>query len=215
MNIHIADSKDEAFLIEGDWLNRYQADISYSKKEITFRAQGRKFTVKLTTSQPKQKVNYLGTGSSPPPAYQPTIEISDEESETETFTSAKTRITNTLEELEQREARGNQPITKQELEDKINIWMVKCEEMKQHICQYKAEELLIIPEDDLMEEMEDKMEAAEWEEIEGESPTGYLAETEPIEMEEKFNIYQITDWSEEIEEETITQEEIDEILNEF
>src|ERR1044072_1119162 len=38
MNIHIADSKDEAFLIEGDWLNRYQADISYSKKEITFRA---------------------------------------------------------------------------------------------------------------------------------------------------------------------------------
>ena len=50
MNIHIADSKDEAFLIGGDWLNRYQADISYSKKEITFRAQGRKFTVKLTTS---------------------------------------------------------------------------------------------------------------------------------------------------------------------
>ena len=39
MNIHIADSKDEAFLIGGDWLNRYQADISYSRKEITFRAQ--------------------------------------------------------------------------------------------------------------------------------------------------------------------------------
>ena len=38
MTIHIADSKDEAFLIGGDWLNRYQADISYSKKEITFRA---------------------------------------------------------------------------------------------------------------------------------------------------------------------------------
>ena len=40
MNIHIIDSKDETFLIEEDWLNRYQADISYSKKEITFRAQG-------------------------------------------------------------------------------------------------------------------------------------------------------------------------------
>src|ERR1044072_5795842 len=64
MNIHIADSKDEAYLIGGDWLNRYQADISYSKKEITFRAQGQKFIVKLTTSQPKQKVNYLGTGRS-------------------------------------------------------------------------------------------------------------------------------------------------------
>ena len=33
MNIHIADSKDEAFLIRGDWLNRYQADISYSKRK--------------------------------------------------------------------------------------------------------------------------------------------------------------------------------------
>ena len=65
-----------------------------------------------------------------------------------------------------------------------------------------------------MEEMELKMEAAEWEEVEGESPTGYLAETESIEMEEEFNIYQMTDWSEEVEE-TITQEEIDEIFNEF
>jgi hypothetical protein len=33
-------------------------------------------------------------------------------------------------------------------------------------------------------------------------------------MEEEFNIYQMTDWSEEVEK-TITQEEIDEILNEF
>ena len=53
MNIYIADSKDEAFLIEEDWLNKYQADISYSKKKITFRAQRRKFTVKLTTSELK------------------------------------------------------------------------------------------------------------------------------------------------------------------
>src|ERR1044071_10196819 len=173
MNIHIADSKDETFLIGGDWLNRYQADISYSKKEITFRTQGRKFTVKLTTSQPKQKVNYLGTGSSPPPAYQPTIEISDEESEAETFTSARTRITNILEELDQREAREQQPITKQELEDKINVWMIKCEKMKQHIRQYKAEEQMLIPEDDFMGEIEDRMGAAEWEEVEGESPTEY------------------------------------------
>ena len=36
----------------------------------------------------------------------------------------------TQEEIDQREARGNQPITKQELEDKINVWMIKCEEMK-------------------------------------------------------------------------------------
>ena len=86
--------------------------------------------------------------------------------------------------------------------------------MKQHIRQYKAEELLIIPEDDVMGEMEGKMGTAEWEEIEGESPMGYLAETEPIEMEEEFNIYQMTNWSEEMEE-TITQEEIDKILNEF
>src|ERR1044071_10303881 len=105
MNIHIADSKDEAFLIGGDWLNKYQADISYSKKEITFRAQGRKFTVKLTTTNGKQKVNYIGAGSTPPLTYQPTIEISDEESEAETFTSTRTKITNILEELEDRDIR--------------------------------------------------------------------------------------------------------------
>ena len=94
-----------------------------------------------------------------------------------------------------------QPVTRQELEDKINVWMVKCEEMKQYIRQYKAEESLLIPEDDLMEEMEDKIGvAAEWEEIEGESPTGYLAEIEPIKIEEEFNIYQMTDLSEEMEE---------------
>ena len=40
INIYIIDSKDEAFLIERDWLNKYQADISYNKKEITFRVQG-------------------------------------------------------------------------------------------------------------------------------------------------------------------------------
>ena len=133
MNIHIADSKDEAFLIGGDWLNRYQADISYSKKEITFRAQGWKFTVKLTTSQSKQKVNYLGTESSPPPTYQPTIEISDTESKAETYINVRSQVTNIMEELNQREARRQQPITKQELENKINVWMVKCEEMKQTI----------------------------------------------------------------------------------
>ena len=99
MNIHIADSKDEVFLIGGDWLHRYQADISYSKKEITFRAQGRKFTVKLTTSQPKQKVNYIGAGSSPPPAYQSIIEISDTESEAKTYISARSQITNIIEKL--------------------------------------------------------------------------------------------------------------------
>jgi hypothetical protein len=77
------------------------------------------------------------------------------------FTSVRTRVTNILKELEQKEARGNQPITKQELEDKINVWMIKCKEMKQHIHQYKTEELLIIPEDDLMWEMEDKIGVAE------------------------------------------------------
>src|ERR1043165_5912564 len=74
MNIHITDFKDEAFLIRGDWLNRYQADISYSKKEITFRVQGRKFTVKLTTIiNGKQKVNYFGVEDTPPLAYETTI----------------------------------------------------------------------------------------------------------------------------------------------
>jgi len=55
MNIHIVDSKDETFLIGGDWLSRYQADLSYEKKEVTFKVQERKITVKLITNQPKQK----------------------------------------------------------------------------------------------------------------------------------------------------------------
>ena len=76
-------------------MNRYQADLSYGKKEVTFKAQGRRITVKLTTNQPKQKVNYLGVRESPPPPYQPTIEISndddsgsDDESIPETYISA-------------------------------------------------------------------------------------------------------------------------------
>src|ERR1043165_1497703 len=36
MNIHVVDSKDKTFLIEGDWLNRYQADLSYEKKVLSF-----------------------------------------------------------------------------------------------------------------------------------------------------------------------------------
>src|ERR1044072_7396824 len=171
MNIHIVDSKDETFLIEGDWLNRYQADLSYGKKEVTFKAQGRKITVKLTTNQPKQKVNYLGVRGSPPPPYQPTIEISDDddsendnESIAETYVSARSRITEILNDLEQRERRGQQAISKEDLETKVNIWMVKCAEMKQTIRQYKAEEQLLIPEDELMAEMESKMEAGKWEE---------------------------------------------------
>ena len=71
--------------------------------------------------------------------------------------------------------------------------MVKCEEMKQYIRQYKIKKLLIIPEDDLMEEMESKMKIAKWEKIEGEPPIGYLVETESPTKKEEFNIYQIMD----------------------
>ena len=56
--------------------------------------------------------------------------------------------------------------------------MVKCEKMKQTICQYEAEEQLLVPEDELMAEMETRMEAAQWEEIVGKSPTGYLVKQE-------------------------------------
>ena len=77
--------------------------------------------------------------------------------------------------------------------------MVKCEEMKQTIWQYKLEEQLLIPENELIEEMEAKMEAAEWEKVEGESPISYLAETETLTMEEEFNLNQMVYESEEDE----------------
>src|ERR1044072_8054579 len=91
--------------------------------------------------------------------------------------------------------------------------MVKCEEIKQSIRQYKMEEQLLIPEDEIMEKIEAKMKAAEWEEINEESPSEYLAEEEPNTLEEEFNLNQMTYKSE--EDENITQEEIDEILNEY
>ena len=62
--------------------------------------------------------------------------------------------------------------------------------------------------------MEAKIEPAKWEKVKGESPIGYLAETESNTIEEKFKIYQMTDWNEEAEK-IVTQEEIEEIFNEF
>src|ERR1044071_5261694 len=219
MNIHIVDSKDETFLIRGDWLNRYQADLSYGKKEVTFKAQGKKITVKLTTNQPKQKVNYLGVNDSPPPPYQPTIEISDDDSGSddesipETYISARSRITEILNDLEQRERRGQQPISKEDLKSKINIWMVKCEKMKQTIHQYKAEEQLLIPEDELMAEMETKMKAAQWEEVTGKSPTAYLTEQEWDETAYNFQISERKE--EEEEEDDDIAREVEELLREY
>ena len=84
-------------------------------------------------------MNYLEVRNILPSAYQPVIEISDNNNETETLTSARNRITIIMEELNHRETRGQQPIIKQELKDKINIWMIKCEEIKQVIWQYKMD----------------------------------------------------------------------------
>ena len=39
--------------------------------------------------------------------------------------------------------------------------------------------------------MEAKMEAAEWEEVDEESPSGYLAEKELTTLEEEFNLNQM------------------------
>jgi len=54
--------------------------------------------------------------------------------------------------------------------------MVKYEEMKQTICQYEVNKQLLILENELMEELESRIEAAQWKEITRETPTGYLVE---------------------------------------
>ena len=69
--------------------------------------------------------------------------------------------------------------------------MVKCEEMKQTIQQYKLEEQLLIPEDEIMEEIEAKMKATEQEEIDEESLSRYLVREEPTTLEEEFNLNQM------------------------
>src|ERR1043165_7287134 len=89
--------------------------------------------------------------------------------------------------------------------------MIKCAEMKQTIRQYKAEEQLLIPEDELMAEMKSRMEAAQWEEVTGESSTGYLAE-----QEEDETVYNYHMKGEEDEEEgEDMMEEIEELLREY
>ena len=62
--------------------------------------------------------------------------------------------------------------------------------------------------------MEAKIEAVTWEEVEGESPIGYLAETELLILKEKVSIYQMINWSKEMEE-IISLKEIKEILNKY
>ena len=57
------------------------------------------------------------------------------------------------------------------------------------------------------------MKAATWEEVDEKSFSRYLVEAETLIIEEEFNINQMIDWND--EEESIIQEEIDEILNKF
>ena len=116
-----------------------------------------------------------------------------------------------MNDLEQRERREQQAISKEDLEDKINILIVKCEEMKQTIRQYEANEQLLVPEDELMAELESKMEAAQWEEVTGKTPTGYLAKQE---WDEKIYNYQMKGEEDEEEEEDMS-EEIEELLKEY
>ena len=61
--------------------------------------------------------------------------------------------------------------------------------------------------------MEAKIEAAEQKEVVGKSPSGYLVREEPTTLKEELNINQMI--YEDEEDENITQEEIDEILNEY
>src|ERR1044072_4588056 len=88
--------------------------------------------------------------------------------------------------------------------------MVKCEEMKQTIFQYKANEQLLVPEDEFMAEMESKIEAAQWEEITGESPTAYLAEQDWEEA-----IYNNHMRGKNEEDEGDIEKEVEELLREY
>src|ERR1044071_5184609 len=89
--------------------------------------------------------------------------------------------------------------------------MVKYKEMKQTICQYEATKQLLIPEDELMAEMESKMEAAQWEEVMEETPTGYLAKQE---WEKEIYNYQVRGEEDE-EKEKDMMEKIKELLREY
>ena len=92
IQMQIVDSDRNEILIEGNWLEKYQANLILTEGKITFRANGWQITVKIVkykgkiTSKWTQLEGELEViTNEPPPQYQPTIVIeSDSKEEDET-----------------------------------------------------------------------------------------------------------------------------------
>ncbi len=59
VKIQIVQSKDQVVILAIDWIQKYKAVIDMNEEQITFRMDGRKFTIKLVlNTKPQNKVHY-------------------------------------------------------------------------------------------------------------------------------------------------------------
>src|SRR6266540_3057981 len=57
--MQVVQSKDQVVILAMDWIQKYKAVIDMNEKRITFRVEGRKFTIKLVPdAKPQNKVHY-------------------------------------------------------------------------------------------------------------------------------------------------------------
>src|SRR6266542_4116000 len=59
MEMQIVQSKDQVVILAMDWIQKYKVVIDMNEEQITFRVDGRKFTIKLVPdTKPQNKVHY-------------------------------------------------------------------------------------------------------------------------------------------------------------
>src|SRR6266498_2352941 len=59
INIHVVDSTKEELLIGSNWFSKYKADLILTENKLKFKAQGRKFEVKIiNTTSSNAKVQW-------------------------------------------------------------------------------------------------------------------------------------------------------------
>ncbi|SRR6266498_3015351 len=57
--MQVVQSKDQVVILAMDWIQKYKAVIDMNEERITFRVEGRKFTIKLVLdTKPQNKVHY-------------------------------------------------------------------------------------------------------------------------------------------------------------
>src|SRR6266498_4786871 len=79
--MQVVQSKDQVVILTIDWIQKYKAVIDMNEERITFRVEGRKFTIKLVSDTKLQnKVHYYTMSKS-----EDIIDLTLTEDDTETL----------------------------------------------------------------------------------------------------------------------------------